>query len=60
MMSFILFDTTTIKSLTEELSALENKTGDQIVIVTIPILSGIDIETYSNFLFRTLSFGKKI
>ncbi|WP_257787982.1 TPM domain-containing protein [Bartonella schoenbuchensis] len=47
-----LLDTTTIKSLTEKLSALE-KNRRLIIIVTVPTLSGIDIETYSNSLFCT-------
>ncbi len=47
-----------IKNLTEKLSALE-KTGDQIVIVTVPTLSEIDIETYSNSLFCTWNLGAK-
>ncbi|MDD9329146.1 MAG: TPM domain-containing protein, partial [Bartonella sp.] len=34
-----LLDHTTIKNLTTKLSALEEKTGDQIVIVTVPTLS---------------------
>ncbi|MDD9332384.1 MAG: TPM domain-containing protein, partial [Bartonella sp.] len=54
-----LLDHTTIKNLTTKLSALEEKTGDQIVIVTVPTLSGIDIETYSNLLFRKWALGQK-
>ncbi|WP_438721557.1 TPM domain-containing protein [Bartonella rochalimae] len=54
-----LLDHTTIKNLTTKLSALEEQTGDQIVIVTVPTLSGIDIETYSNLLFRKWALGQK-
>ncbi|MBB5074070.1 uncharacterized protein HNQ69_001204 [Bartonella callosciuri] len=54
-----LLDTETIESLTEKLSALEEKTGDQIVIATLPTLSGNDIETYSNSLFRAWRLGQK-
>lgn len=45
--------------MTEKLSALENKTEDQIVIMTVPTLSEIDIETYSNSLFCTWNLGAK-
>ncbi|CAK01820.1 TPM domain-containing protein [Bartonella tribocorum] len=54
-----LLDHATKKNLTEQLSALEEKTGDQIVVVTLPTLSGNDIETYSNSLFRTWKLGQK-
>ncbi|CBI76395.1 conserved membrane protein of unknown function [Bartonella clarridgeiae 73] len=54
-----LLDRATIENLTIKLSALEEKTGDQIVVVTVPTLSGIDIETYSNSLFRKWALGQK-
>ncbi|MCL6229872.1 TPM domain-containing protein [Bartonella bilalgolemii] len=54
-----LLDRATIENLTTKLSALEKKTGDQIVIVTVPTLSGIDIETYSNSLFRKWALGQE-
>ncbi|AQX27971.1 MULTISPECIES: TPM domain-containing protein [unclassified Bartonella] len=54
-----LLDRATIENLTTKLSALEEKTGDQVVIVTVPTLSGIDIETYSNSLFRKWALGQK-
>ncbi|WP_455481248.1 TPM domain-containing protein [Bartonella sp. B12(2025)] len=54
-----LLDNTAKENLTKKLAALEEKTGDQIVIVTLPTLSGNDIETYSNSLFRTWRLGQK-
>ncbi|EJF79776.1 hypothetical protein MCO_00938 [Bartonella sp. DB5-6] len=54
-----LLDNVTKKNLTEKLAALEEQTGDQIVIVTLPTLSGNNIETYSNSLFRTWGLGQK-
>ncbi|EYS94618.1 TPM domain-containing protein [Bartonella bacilliformis] len=54
-----LLDHTTIEDLTEKLDVLEKKTGNQVVIATVPTLSGIDIETYSNSLFRTWNLGQK-
>lgn len=54
-----LLDHATIQSLTKKLTALEEKSGDQIVVITVPTLSGMDIETYSNSLFRKWSLGQK-
>ncbi|AGF74574.1 putative membrane protein [Bartonella australis AUST/NH1] len=54
-----LLDDATIEDLTKKLAALEEKAGDQVVVVTIPSLSGMDIETYSNSLFRIWSLGQK-
>ncbi|WP_175869433.1 TPM domain-containing protein [Bartonella gabonensis] len=54
-----LLDHETKRNLTEKLAKLEEKTGDQIVLVTLSTLSGNDIETYSNSLFRTWKLGQK-
>ncbi|MET3589951.1 uncharacterized protein ABID23_001042 [Bartonella silvatica] len=54
-----LLDNETKQNLTEKLAKLEEKAGDQIVIVTLPTLSGNDIETYSNSLFRRWRLGQK-
>ncbi|OLL54753.1 YgcG family protein [Bartonella henselae] len=54
-----LLDNATKQNLTEKLAELEEKTGDQIAIVTLPTLSGNDIETYSNSLFRKWGLGQK-
>ncbi|EJF86058.1 TPM domain-containing protein [Bartonella rattimassiliensis] len=54
-----LLDPATKRNLTEKLATLEEKTGDQIVLVTLPTLSGHDIETYSNSLFRAWRLGQK-
>lgn len=45
--------------LTNRLKALEQKTGDQIVVATVKTLNGYDIETYSNELFRRWALGQK-
>lgn len=39
--------------------ALNNKTGAQIVVVTVNSLEGKDIETYANELFRSFGIGDK-
>ncbi|WP_019221966.1 TPM domain-containing protein [Bartonella senegalensis] len=54
-----LLDNATKQGLTDKLAELEEKTGDQIVIVTLSTLSGSDIETYSNSLFRRWGLGQK-
>ncbi|WP_026088245.1 TPM domain-containing protein [Bartonella rattaustraliani] len=54
-----LLDNATKEHLTEKLAGLDEKTGDQIVIVTLPTLAGNDIETYSNSLFRTWKLGQE-
>ena len=46
-------------SLTEKLASLEEKTGAQIVVATLPTLSGYDIETFANSLFRRWALGQK-
>ncbi|MDD9330851.1 MAG: TPM domain-containing protein, partial [Bartonella sp.] len=53
-----LLDNTTKEELIKKLAALEEKTGDQIALVTLPTLSGSDIETYSNSLFRRWGLGQ--
>ncbi|WP_336294372.1 TPM domain-containing protein [Bartonella sp. CB169] len=54
-----LLDKETKENLTKKLAALEKKTGDQIVIVTLQSLLGNDIEIYSNSLFRAWKLGQK-
>ncbi|WP_279110337.1 TPM domain-containing protein [Bartonella apis] len=46
-------------SLGTKLASLEQKTGDQIVVATLPSLYGYDIETYANGLFRHWALGQK-
>lgn len=54
-----LLSATVRESLTQKLAALERQTGDQVVVATLPTLSGYDIETYSNSLFRRWALGQK-
>lgn len=54
-----LLSATTLDKMTQELAALERQTGDQIVVATLSTLSGYDIETYSNTLFRRWALGQK-
>lgn len=54
-----LLSPTARASLTEKLASLEDKTGDQIVVATLPTLSGYDIETFANSLFRRWALGQK-
>ena len=54
-----LLSPTARASLTEKLASLEDKTGDQIVVATLPTLSGHDIETFANSLFRRWALGQK-
>ena len=54
-----LLSPTVRASLTEKLSSLEEKTGAQIVVATLPTLSGHDIETFANSLFRRWALGQK-
>lgn len=46
------------EALTQKLASLERQTGDQIVVATILTLSGYDIETYANKLFRHWALGQ--
>ena len=45
--------------LTAELAALEQKTGRQLVVVTLPTLQGYEIEDYGYQLLRTWAIGRK-
>ena len=54
-----LLSASTLDTMTRELAALERQTGDQIVVATLSTLSGYDIETYSNTLFRRWALGQK-
>ena len=54
-----LLDQKTTQNLTNILVQHERKTGDQIVIATLPSLQGQDIESYSNALFRHWGLGQK-
>src|SRR5271156_3082728 len=45
--------------LTTKLAALEQKTGDQLVVVTLPSLQGYEIEDYGYQLGRAWGLGQK-
>jgi uncharacterized protein len=45
--------------LTSKLAALEQKTGDQVVVVTLPNLQGMEIEDYGYQLGRAWGIGQK-
>jgi uncharacterized protein len=45
--------------LTSKLAALEQKTGDQVVVVTLPDLQGMDIQDYGYQLGRAWGIGQK-
>lgn len=47
------------QQLIQKLADFEEKSSDQIVVVTVPSLNGEDIETYSNRLFRAWALGQK-
>ncbi len=49
----------TTQKLTEELAALEQQTGHQIVVATVPDLQGHEIEDYGYQLGRTWLLGRK-
>ena len=49
----------TQEDLTNKLAALEQKTGDQVVVVTLPDLQGMDIEDYGYQLGRAWGIGQK-
>ena len=47
------------QKLTDELAALEQKTGHQLVVATLPDLQGYEIEDYGYQLLRTWRIGRK-
>jgi len=49
----------TQEDLTNKLAALEQKTGDQVVVVTLPDLQGMDIQDYGYQLGRAWGIGQK-
>jgi uncharacterized protein len=49
----------TIADLTGKLAALEQKNGDQVVVVTLPSLQGYEIEDYGYQLGRAWGIGQK-
>ncbi len=49
----------TVADLTAKLTALEQKTGDQVVVVTLPDLQGYEIEDYGYQLGRAWGIGQK-
>jgi uncharacterized protein len=53
-----LIDADTMARLTQTLAAFEQKSSDQIVVVTIPSLGGEAIEPYANRLFRAWKLGQ--
>ena len=46
-------------ALTTSLASLENRSTDQVVVVTVPSLQGYPIEDYANRLFRHWQIGQK-
>lgn len=54
-----LLSPATEQTLTDELAALEQKTGRQLVVVTLPDLQGYEIEEYGYQLLRTWGIGRK-
>ncbi len=46
-------------ALTTSLASLENRSTDQVVVVTVPSLQGYTIEDYANRLFRHWQIGQK-
>jgi uncharacterized protein len=49
----------TVSDLTGKLAALEQKNGDQVVVVTLPSLQGYEIEDYGYQLGRAWAIGQK-
>ena len=47
------------QQLTDELAALEQQTGHQVVVATLPSLQGYEIEDYGYQLLRTWGIGRK-
>jgi len=54
-----LLDAGTTASIDSKLAALEQKTGDQLVVVTLPTLQGHEIEDYGYQLGRAWGIGQK-
>lgn len=54
-----LLSSATEQTLTDELAALEQKTGRQVVVVTLPDLQGYEIEEYGYQLGRAWAIGQK-
>ena len=54
-----LLDAGTSASIDAKLAALEQKTGDQLVVVTLPTLQGQEIEDYGYQLGRAWGIGQK-
>jgi uncharacterized protein len=54
-----LLSPATEAKLTDELAALEQKTGHQLVVATVPSLQGYEIEDYGYQLLRTWGIGRK-
>jgi uncharacterized protein len=53
-----VLDDTTRLTLDNRLASLEAKTGDQVVVVTLPSLHGIDIETYARVIAQRWVLGQ--
>ena len=54
-----LLDAATEQALTEKLAALEAQSSDQLVVVTVPSLDGLEIEDYGYQLGRAWGIGQK-
>lgn len=54
-----MLDATSQQKLTQMLAAAEDKTGDQVVVVTLPNLGGLTIENYGYRLGRHWGIGDK-
>lgn len=54
-----LLNAGTAEAITNKLAALEQKTGDQLVVVTLPSLQGYEIEDYGYQLGRAWGIGQK-
>ncbi|HEX5282194.1 MAG TPA: TPM domain-containing protein [Micropepsaceae bacterium] len=55
-----LLDAGTASTIDAKLAALEQKTGDQLVVVTLPTLQGHQIEDYGYQLGRAWGIGQKV
>jgi uncharacterized protein len=54
-----VLDASTRQMLTTKLTALETKTSDQVVVVTVRSLEGYTVEDYANRLFRKWQLGQR-